>query len=246
MAIELNAIPREIKGTGRSRRMRREGKVPGIVYGGGAAPKNIELDHNSLVHQMKVRAFQSSILNMTLDGEKIPVLLREVQMHPFRPAVLHVDFQRVAKDVKIHVEVPLRFINQETAPGVKLGGGVLNHVLTALDVSCLPADLPEFIEVDLSHLELGDAVHVTDLKLPSGLEAVARGRGEDPVVATVQVPRVVVEEEAVAAVAAAEVPIEGAVPAPAPEEADTKPGQKPETKPAQKPEAKPAPKAGKE
>jgi large subunit ribosomal protein L25 len=245
MAIEVNVTSRNLQGTGRSRRMRRQGKVPGIVYGGGVAPQNIELDHNVLAQHMKVSAFQSSILNMTLDGEKIQVLLREVQMHPFRPMVLHVDFQRVAKDVKIHVEVPLKFINQEIAPGVKLGGGVVNHVLTVLDVSCLPADLPELIEVDLSHLELGDAVHVTDLKLPAGVEAVARARGEDPVVVTVQVPRVVVEEEAVVEeVPAAEVPVEGAAPAAVPEEAEAKPAGKAEAKPAGKAEGKPAPKAG--
>jgi large subunit ribosomal protein L25 len=215
--------------------MRREGKVPGIVYGGGGEAKAIELDHNALQHEMKTRAFQSSILNMTLDGEKIQVLLRDVQMHPFRPSVLHVDFQRVAKDKKIHIEVPLKFVNQEIAPGVKLGGGIVNHVLTALDVSCLPADLPELIEVDLSHLELGQAVHVSDLKLPAGVEPVAKGRGEDPVVATVQVPRAQVEEEVVAEVPAAEVPVEGAAPAAAPEEGESKPAGKTEAKPAGKP-----------
>jgi large subunit ribosomal protein L25 len=234
MPIEVTAQLRKTRGTGCSRRMRREGKVPGIVYGGGGDAKAIELDQNTLQHELKARAFQSSILNMTLDGEKIQVLLREVQMHPFRPSVLHVDFQRVAKDVKIHVEVPLKFVNQEIAPGVKLGGGIVNHVLTALDVSCLPADLPELIEVDLSHLELGDALHVSDLKLPPGLEPVAKARGEDPVVATVQVPRAQVEEEVVAEVPAAEVPVEGAAPAGAPEEGEAKPAGKPEAKPAGK------------
>lgn len=251
MAIEIIAASRNLEGTGRSRRMRRAGKVPGIIYGGGATPKNIELDSQALSQHMKASAFQSSILNMTLDSEKIQVLLREVQMHPFRPSVLHVDFQRVAKDKKIHIEVPLKFINQENAPGVKLGGGIVNHVLTELDVSCLPADLPEFIEVDLSHLELGDAVHVTDLKLPSGVEAVSRTRGEDQVVATVQVPRAQVEEEIVAEVPAAEVPVEGAAPAAGAEDADAKPAGK-EGKPAgkegkpagAKPEAKPSGKAG--
>jgi large subunit ribosomal protein L25 len=238
MAIEVSASTRQIQGTGRSRRMRREGKVPGIVYGGGGEPKTIELDHNALVYQMKARAFQSSILNMTLDGEKLQVLLRDVQMHPFRPSVLHVDFQRVAKDVKIHVEVPLKFVNQEIAPGVKIGGGVVNHVLTSLNVSCLPADLPELIEVDLAHLELGHSIHVTDLKLPQGVEAVALKSGEDPVVATVQVPRVQVEEEVVAAVPAAEVPVEGA-PA-APEESEAQPAGKTEAKVAGKADAKPA------
>lgn len=238
MAIEVSATTRQKQGTGRSRRMRREGKVPGIVYGGGGQPKTIELDHNALVHEMKSRVLQSSILNMTLDGEKIQVLLRDVQMHPFRASVLHVDFQRVAQDVKVHIEVPLKFVNQEAAPGVKLGGGVVNHVLTTLDVSCLPRDLPEFIEVDLAHLELGHSIHVTDLKLPQGVEAVALKSGEDPVVVTLQVPRVQVEEEVVAAVPAAEVPVEGAPVAS--EEAEAKPAGKTEAKTAGKTEGKPA------
>lgn len=201
MAIEITATPRQRQGTGASRRLRNAGRVPGIIYGANKSAQPIELDHNGLFHQLKQGSIQSAILEMKLDGGTEQVLLRDVQMHPFRPMVLHVDFQRVSKDEEIHMRVPLHFINAEIAPGVKLGGGIVSHVLTEVEIVCLPADLPESIDVDLSSLQVGDSVHLSELKLPQGIEVPLLTRGDDPVVATVLIPRETpVEEEAVEAI----------------------------------------------
>jgi large subunit ribosomal protein L25 len=193
--IEVNAMSRSLQGTGASRRLRRTGKVPGIVYGGEQPTQNIELDHNSLFHQLKQEAFHASILSMDLDGNKDRVLLRDVQMHPWKQQVLHVDFQRVSANKKIHMKVPLHFVNADVAPGVKTGGGIVSHVMNEIDITCLPDDLPEFVEVDLQHLELGHSVHLADVKLPSGVDSTQLVRGDNAVVATVQVPRALVEPE---------------------------------------------------
>jgi large subunit ribosomal protein L25 len=207
MKIELTAQTRELQGTGASRRLRRVGKVPGIVYGGDRAPVNIELDHKDLYQNLMREAFHASILSLKLDGQAEQVLLRAFNMHPFKARVQHVDFQRVSKDKKIHMKVPLHFVNAEISPGVKEQGGVANHVLNDLDITCLPDDLPEFIEVDLGNLAVGNSIHARELALPKGVEAVLH-RDENPVVATVILPALVVEEEetAAAAPAAGEVP----------------------------------------
>jgi large subunit ribosomal protein L25 len=179
MHIEINASKREAQGTGASRRLRRAGRVPGIVYGGGKDAQSVDFDHKELYFSLKNEAFHSSVLNLNLDGAKEPVLLRDFQMHPYKPLVLHVDFQRVDATHKIHMKVPLHFVNADIAPGVKLGGGVVNHILTEVDVSCLPGALPEFIEVDLGNLEAGQSLHLSDLKLPAGVELTALARGDD-------------------------------------------------------------------
>src|SRR5690349_11375665 len=184
MAIEISARKREAQGTGASRRLRRSGKVPGILYGGDKDAVNIEIDHQALFLQLRNERFHASILTLDLGGQKEQVLLRAVNMHPFRPLVQHIDFQRVSKDKKIHMKVPLHFVNAETSPGVKEQGGVVNHVLNELDIVCLPADLPEFVEVDLGGLAVGNSVHVRDLSLPKGVEA-ALHKDDNPVVATV-------------------------------------------------------------
>ncbi len=212
--IEVNAVSRSVQGTGASRRLRRTGKVPGIVYGASDNAQIIELDHKAILLQLRHEAFHSSILSMNIDGTKQNVLLRDVQMHPWKQEVLHIDFQRVDAKQKIHMRVPLHFINEETAPGVKLGGGVVNHVMTEVEISCLPGDLPEYLEVDLGAVELGDAVHLSEVKLPEGVESVQLTRGDDPVVVSVQVPRVAVEAEEEAAEAVEEA-AEGAEEAPA-------------------------------
>jgi large subunit ribosomal protein L25 len=205
MQIEVNAQSRKLQGTGASRRLRRDGKVPGIVYGGKDEPKVIELDHNDLMLKLRKEAMHSSILTLVLDGQKQQVLLRAVNMHPWRQQVQHVDFQRVLADQKIHMKVPLHFVNAEQAVAVKLGGALVSHVLNELAVSCLPADLPEFIEVDLKDIQVGQTIHVSDLKLPKGVEAVQKA--ENPAVAAAQLPRAAVAEEtAEAAPAAAAVP----------------------------------------
>jgi large subunit ribosomal protein L25 len=232
MQFEFTAFARTTEGRGASRRMRRAGKAPGIVYGGAAAPEPIELDHNALFHALRNEAFHASILAMNLGGTVTKVLLRDVQMHPFKNEILHVDFQRVDENRKIHIKVPLHFTNAENSPAVKVSGAIVSHVLTELDVSCLPRDLPEYIEVDLSALDVGKSVHVSDLKLPPGLAVVTRGK-LDPVVAAAVVPKAHVEEtaevtpEAEAAAAAA-----AAVAAPA---AEGKPA--PEAKSAEKKES---------
>jgi len=192
---EVNAVSRSVQGTGASRRLRRSGKLPGILYGANQDAQVIELDHRAIMLQLRQEAFHASILTMNIDGTKQNVLLRDIQMHPWKREVLHIDFQRVDAKQKIHMRVPLHFINAELAPGVKLGGGVVNHVMSELEVSCFPADLPEFVEVDVAELELGHSVHLAELKLPGGVESVQLTRGDDAVVATVQVPRAIVEPE---------------------------------------------------
>ncbi|MBI4754467.1 MAG: 50S ribosomal protein L25/general stress protein Ctc [Betaproteobacteria bacterium] len=187
MQIEFEASKREEQGTGASRRLRRAGRVPGIVYGGEARPQAVSMDHNGIWQQLRQEAFHSSVLSMKLDGATQPVLLRDVQMHPVRPQILHIDFQRVDATHRIHVKVPLHYINADVCPGVKLQGGIVSHVMTELDVSCLPGDLPEFIEVDLKEMATGHSLHVSGLKLPQGVEPV--NKAEDPVVANVLLPK---------------------------------------------------------
>lgn len=207
MQIEISASKRTLQGKGASRRLRGSGKVPGIIYGGENAAQAIELDHNNLFHQLKLEAFHASILTMDLEGKKEQVLLRDLQMHPFKLQVLHIDFQRVDQNKKIHMKVPLHFINAEVSPGVKTSGGIVSHVLTEVDISCLPKDLPEFISVNLSELSVGHSVHLADLKLPQGVEIPALVKGDNSSVATIIIPRAVVaEEEAAPVVAAADIP----------------------------------------
>ena len=206
MEIEVIAAKRDLQGTGASRRLRHAGKVPGIVYGGEAVPVQIELDHNALYHALRKEAFHASVLTLNVDGAKESVLLRDSQWHPYKQQVLHVDFQRVVKGQMIHVKVPLHFVNAETCPGVKTGGGKPHHIVTELDVQCLPRDLPEFIEVDMGKLEVGGAIHANELVLPKGVELVAHIKHEDPAVASVNAPKVAAVEETAATSAAPAVP----------------------------------------
>lgn len=215
MKIEINAVNRTVQGKGASRRLRRAGRVPGILYGATEAAQSIELDHNELFHKLKLEAFHASILDMNLDGKKLQVLLRDTQWHPFRQQVAHIDFQRIDANQKIHMKVPLHFKNAEIAPGVKTAGGVVNHVMNEVDIVCLPAQLPEFIEVDLANLQAGHSIHVSELTLPQGVTLTNRVKMDDPPVATIVIPKVVAEEETAAAVpSAADVPTtaQGAAP----------------------------------
>ncbi|RIX48857.1 MAG: 50S ribosomal protein L25/general stress protein Ctc [Rhodocyclales bacterium GT-UBC] len=184
MTFELIAQARTLQGTGASRRLRRAGTVPGIVYGGEAAAQAIEVDHNDLLLKLKKEAFHSSIISLVVDGKKEAVLLRDYQTHAYKPLVLHIDFQRVDATHELHIKVPLHFVNEEAAPGVKLNGGLVNHVLTEVDVHCLAADLPAFIEVDLSALNVGESIHLSQLKLPKGVKLVAHA-ADDVVVGIV-------------------------------------------------------------
>ncbi len=198
--MKFVAFERAKQGTGASRRLRITGKTPGIVYGGGGEPQLIELDHNALWHALKKEAFHSSVLEMDLGGQVSKVLLRDVQMHPFRQLVLHIDFQRVDAKTRMNLKVPVHFKGQEESDAVKLDQNLVNHVTTELEVNCLPADLPEFIEVDLSGLKNNGTVTLKDIKLPKGVKWVSHGR-KAPVLASATAP--VVEEEVAPAPAAA-------------------------------------------
>jgi len=184
MKFELNAQKRTLQGSGASRRLRAANKVPAIVYGGANAPQAIELDHNTILLALRKEAFHASVLTLIVDGAAESVLLRDAQMHAFKPLVLHVDFQRVDPNQTIHQKVPLHFVNADIAPGVKLSGGNVSHVLNDIEVACLPKDLPEFIEVDLKDLAAGHSIHVSQLALPAGVKAVVHG--DDGVVALIQ------------------------------------------------------------
>src|SRR5437773_8666907 len=202
MAFVVVAQSRKGQGRGASRRLRHSGKVPGILYGGKKPAVNIELDHNPLYHHLRNEKFHASVLTLALDGAKEQVLLRAVNMHPFKLQVQHVDFQRVSADEKIHIKVPLHFVNAEKSPAIKEQGGLITHVLSEIDVRCLPADLPEFMEVDLSALAIGHSIHVRALPLPKGVELSLAGN-ENPTVASAQLPKASIAEEEEAADAAA-------------------------------------------
>jgi large subunit ribosomal protein L25 len=199
------AFERTLQGTGASRRLRSTGKVPGIVYGAGE-PTPIELDHNALFFALKKEAFHSSLLDMELGGKTHKVLLRDFQMHAWKPQVLHVDFQRVDATTRLHKKVPLHFVNEENSPAVKTDKCLVNHVVTELEIECLASQLPEYLTIDLGNLTKGQSLHVDDLKLPGGVKVVLRGK-KNPVIASVSAPKA---EEEVA-------------PAPAPVAAPAKP-----------------------
>ena len=198
--MKFTAFERNLQGTGASRRLRNNGKTPGIVYGAGQEPKNIELDHNALYHAMRKEAFHSSILEMELNGKVEKVLLRDYQKHPFKQLVLHVDFQRIDATTKIHKKVPLHFINEEQSEAVKIDKCIINHAVTELEIECLAEQLPEFLTVDLAKVVKGQTIHVNDLVLDSHIKVRTHGH-KNPLIATVVEP---VEEVIAAPVAAAE------------------------------------------
>ncbi len=189
MSINIKAVKRDVKGTSASRRLRRAGRVPGVVYGGNDPAITLEFDHKDLFMEFRHEAFHASILSLEVDGKKEDVLLRDYQLHPVRNTIQHIDFQRVSATEKIHVKVPFHFINGETAPGVKLGGGNVAHILNEAEVSCLAKNLPEFITVDLGSLEVGESIHLSEIKLPDGVEFVQLAHGADPAVSSINKPR---------------------------------------------------------
>ena len=193
MKFELTAQKRELQGSGASRRLRRANKVPGIIYGGAADPVVIELDHNDLLLALRKEAFHSSVITVNVDGAAETVLLRDSQMHPYKALVLHVDFLRVDATHAIHQKVPLHFVNADIAAGVKVGGGVVSHAMNEIDVSCLPQDLPAFIEVDLKDLAAGQTMHVSQLTYPKGVKPVMHG-SDDPVVVAITVKKAAAAE----------------------------------------------------
>lgn len=184
MQFEVIANVRNLQGSSASRRLRRAGTVPGIVYGGDAAPTVIETGHKDLLLGLKKEAFHSSVITLNIDGKKEQVLLRDYQMHAYKPQVLHVDFQRVDATHELHIKVPLHFINEEMGPGVKFNGGLVNHVTTELEIHCLAKDLPEFIEIDLGTMNVGDNIHASQVTLPAGVALVKHGE-DDPIVVSI-------------------------------------------------------------
>ena len=197
--MQFTAFERAKQGTGASRRLRITGRAPGIVFGGSTEPVTIEVDHNALWHALKKEAFHASILDMELGGKVEKVLLRDVQYHPFKPMVLHVDFQRVDEKTRLRKKVPLHFVGAEESPAVKEDKCLVNHVATDIEIECLATQLPEHITVDLSKVVKGTTVHGADIQLPKGVKIVSHGR-KDITVATVVEP---VEEVVAAPVAAA-------------------------------------------
>jgi large subunit ribosomal protein L25 len=200
--MKVVASKRDTQGTSASRRLRHAKQVPGVIYGGKSGAVLIAVDHNPLFHSLRKERFHASILDMELDGKSERVLLRDFQMHPYRPLVLHVDFQRVSETEKVHMRVPLHFSGQENSPAVKESGALVSHVMSEVDIACLPKDLPEFIAVDLSSLRAHDTLRVRDLVLPPGVTPVLKGK-ENPVLVSVTIKGEEVEEEAEAAAAAA-------------------------------------------
>lgn len=187
--MKLEANPRQLQGSSASRRLRRSGRVPGIIYGGGKDATAIDLDHNTLYHALRVESFSASVLDVSVGNTAEQVVLRDVQWHPYKRQVLHIDFQRILADQKMSFTVPLHFEGQDESPAVKLHNGIINHVLTEVHVTCLPRDLPEYIAVDMSNMDVDHALHISDLKMPANVEADVP-EDTDPVVATVTVKTV--------------------------------------------------------
>ena len=193
--MKFTAYERTLQGTGASRRLRHAAKVPGIVYGGAVPPAMIELDHNALFFALKKESFHSSILEMDVAGATHKVLLRDFQMHAWKPIVQHIDFQRVDENTRLRKKVPLHFSGEEGSPAVKTDKCLVNHVRTELEVECLASALPEFVMIDLSNLTKGQSLHADDLKLPEGIKVVKRGT-QNPVIVSATLPKA--EEEVVA------------------------------------------------
>ena len=243
--FSLAAETRRDAGKGASRRLRREGKIPGIMYGGGQAPTGVAFDANALHRNMAEEAFLSSILTVTLDGQAMQAIVRDYQPHPAKRAILHLDLQRIVATEKLRMTIPLHFINEELSPGVKLGGASVSHLLTELEVSCLPKDLPEYIEIDVAPMQLNDMLHIRDLKLPEGVEVPGFEANTDSDLPVVHVHVLRAVEEPTAEAAAT---TEGAAAAPAAGDKAAAPAEKAGDKAAgdkAKPAAKPAAKGDK-
>lgn len=197
--FEISAEARERKGKGASRRLRRTGYVPAILYGAGKDPVTLQLEQNDVHKHTELEAFYSHILTLKMPSGAERVVLKDMQRHPFKAQVMHMDFLRINENEKLTMRVPLHFINEDTCVGVKTGGGVISHLITELEILCLPRDLPEYIEVDVGALDLGDAIHLGEITVPEGVEvaALVQGGDEGQSVVSVQIPRAIVEPEEV-------------------------------------------------
>ena len=196
ISFELNAEPRADTGKGASRRLRHAGKVPAIMYGGGKDPEALTLSHNEVLRNLEHEAFYSHILTIKSGGSETQAILRDLQRHPSKAVIMHMDLQRISATEKLKTHAPIHFIGEDVAPGVK-AGGLVSHDLPEVSIECLPKDLPEFIEVDLSGLDVGDSIHLSDLKIPEGVTLIdlARGDDYDSSVVSIHVKRVVEEVE---------------------------------------------------
>jgi len=208
-SFEVAADSRATQGKGASRRLRRSGKVPAILYGGKGEAQNIILDQQNLMTLVDKEKFYSSIISLKIDGKPQPALVKDVQMHPARNAVVHVDLQRVLEDQPIRLHLPIHFLNESTAPGVKLQGGTVSHLRTDIEISCLPKDLPEALELDIGHLNIGDSIRLSELKLPAGVTIPELGHGRDAPVVAIHAPRAQEEVEVAPTEAAAAAPAAG-------------------------------------
>ncbi len=210
--FDITAERRDMKGSGASRRLRRENKVPAVLYGAAKDVILLSLDHDMIYHHLENEAFHTSVLILKVGNDSEQAILRDVQMHPYKHRVVHMDFQRISASKKIHMRVPLHFVGEDIAPGVKQEGGIVSHLMTELDVTCLPKDLPEFLTADISALNLGDSLHLSDLPLPEGVEFTSLAHGGDDlaVVAVTAVRGATIEEEEAAEAAAAEAAAEEA------------------------------------
>jgi large subunit ribosomal protein L25 len=216
MKEEFNLIAefRDDQGKGASRRLRREGKVPAILYGAGREPRLLSFEHNKVMHQLQSESFYSSILTIKVGDKTQDVIVKDIQRHPAKPQILHMDFQRIVADQKIRMNVPLHFVGEEIAIGVKIGGGKVAHLMSDVEVSCLPKDLPEYFEVDVSGMDIDDMLYLSDIKVPAGVEIIelAHGKEHDQPIVSIHVIKEQVIEEPVA-VAAEAIPAEGTAPA---------------------------------
>jgi len=195
--FEVIAEKREVKGTGASRRLRRAGKIPGIIYGGGKEPAMVSFNHDPVWHMLENEASHSSILDVKTDGKGEKAILRDVHYHPFKQLILHVDLQRVSETERIHMSVPVHFVGEDIAPGVKLQGGIVSHLMTDIDITCLASNLPEYLVADISALNLHDSIHLSDLQLPEGVEITSLTHGgDDLAVVTIVAVRGTSEEAA--------------------------------------------------
>ena len=198
ISFEVQAEVRNDAGKGASRRLRREGKVPAILYGAGEAPLMLSLEHDPVMHSLENEAFYSHVLSVNVGGKSVRAVLKDLQRHPYKPVIMHVDLQRVSETEKLRMSVPLHFIGEDRAPGVKQAGGMVSHLVTEVEVSCLPKDLPEYLEVDVTQLNVNETLHLSDIRLPAGVELVEllHGPEHDLPVVSIHLPRAAIEAEA--------------------------------------------------
>lgn len=193
--LDLVAELREDQGKGASRRLRREGKVPAILYGGGREPRALALDHNKLLHQMEKESFYSSILSIKAGERTQPAIVKDVQRHASKSRILHIDLQRILADEKIRMSVPVHLLNEDDAVGVKSGGGVISRLINEIEIVCLPADLPEYFELDIANLDVDEMLHLSDIKVPDGVEIPALAQEQDQGVVAIHIPKAITEPE---------------------------------------------------